>query len=165
MEDVRVPVQELSLARRYVTELTNFGWWTDLLESYLKTYRPLLIPSSKKKGGHNFVFVTRSGTPFTANYFSDFLSTLLFRHTGQRVATNILRSSFVTHFYSSEAAHARECGHCDAPLCRPGFASVRSAQHERQEAQGAGATCLVLHSAEHMPVEIKTFNYVLLNPV
>ena len=48
--------------------------------------------------------MTRHGTPFAANYFSDFLSTLLFRHTGQRVATNILRSSFVTHFYSSDEA-------------------------------------------------------------
>ena len=85
-----------------VTELTesNFGWWTALFESYLETYRPLIVASSssKKKGNdnHNFVFVTRHGTPFVANYFSDFLSTLLFRHTGQRVVTNILRSSFVT---------------------------------------------------------------------
>lgn len=88
-----------------VTELTesNFGWWTALLESYLETYRPLLV-ASKSKDQHDFVFVTRHGTSFTANYFSDFLSTLLFRHTGQRVATNILRSSFVTHFYSSDEA-------------------------------------------------------------
>jgi hypothetical protein len=85
---------------------SNFGWWTDLLQSYLETYRLLLVSSlsSKQKKVHDFVFVTRHGTPFTANYFSDFLSTLLFRHTGQRVATNILRSSFVTHFYSSEEA-------------------------------------------------------------
>lgn len=93
-----------------VTELkeSNFGWWTALLQSYLEKYRPLLVSSSssskQKKNKHDFLFVTRHGTPFTANYFSDFLSTLLFRHTGQRVATNILRSSFVTHFYSSDEA-------------------------------------------------------------
>lgn len=103
-----------------VTELTesNFGWWTALFQSYLETYRPLLVRSSssssssstssktkkKKDDDHRFVFVTRHGMPFTANYFSEFLSKLLFRHTGQRVATNILRSSFVTHFYGSEEA-------------------------------------------------------------
>jgi hypothetical protein len=90
-----------------VTELkeSNFGWWTALLQSYLDKYRPLLAFSSKqRKDKHDFLFVTRQGTPFTANYFSDFLSTLLFRHTGQRVATNILRSSFITHFYSSNEA-------------------------------------------------------------
>ena len=110
LEDVRVAVQELPLARRDA-ELTesNFSWWTALFESYLETYRPLLVSSSspkkkKQNDEHNFVFVTRHGTPFAANYFSDFLSTLLFRHTGQRVATNILRSSFVTHFYSSDEA-------------------------------------------------------------
>ena len=75
----------------------------------METYRPLLVSSSsskkkKQNDEHNFVFMTRHGTPFAANYFSDFLSTLLFRHTGQRVATNILRSSFVTHFYSSDEA-------------------------------------------------------------
>ena len=58
---------------------SNFGWWNALFESYLETYRPLIVASSSKKKGnddHNFVFMTRHGTPFAANYFSDFLSTL-----------------------------------------------------------------------------------------
>ncbi len=84
-----------------VTELSNFAWWTDLFQMYQKTYRPLLLG---KKNKHDYVFMTRQGQCFTASYFSDFLSTLLSRHTGQKVATNILRSSFVTHFYGSEAA-------------------------------------------------------------
>ncbi len=84
-----------------VTELSNFAWWTDLFKTYQKIYRPLLLG---KKNKHDHVFVTRQGQCFTATYFSDFLSTLLSRHTGQKVATNILRSSFVTHFYGSEAA-------------------------------------------------------------
>lgn len=54
--------------------------------------------------GHNYVFVTRSGDPFSGPYFSEFLSTLLYKHTGKRVATNGLRSSFITSFYGSEAA-------------------------------------------------------------
>ena len=34
-----------------ITELTesNFGWWTALFESYLETYRPLIVASSSKK--------------------------------------------------------------------------------------------------------------------
>jgi hypothetical protein len=82
------------------TELTAFAWWIELFQLYQKN-RPLLLGKQHK---HDFVFVARQGTPFTANYFSDFLSTLLHRHTGQRVATNILRSSFVTHFYGTDDA-------------------------------------------------------------
>ena len=82
-----------------VTELSSFPWWTDLFQLYHKTYRPLLL-----RGNHDFVFLTRSGEPFTGPYFSEFISNLMSRHTGKRVATNLLRSSFVTHFYSSDAA-------------------------------------------------------------
>jgi hypothetical protein len=82
------------------TELTAFAWWIELFQLYQKN-RPLLLGKQHK---HDFVFVARQGTPFTANYFSDFLSTLLHRHTGQRIATNILRSSFVTHFYGTDDA-------------------------------------------------------------
>jgi hypothetical protein len=81
--------------------LTASKWWTNLLATYLGDYHPLLRHGIE----HEFVFMTRQGTPFTAPYFSEFLSSLLFRHTGQRVAVNMLRSSFVTHFYSSDAAH------------------------------------------------------------
>ncbi len=84
-----------------VTELSNFAWWTDLFQTYQKTYQPLLLG---KKNQHDYVFMTRQGQCFTASYFSDFLSTLLSRHTGQKVATNILRSSFVTHFYGTDDA-------------------------------------------------------------
>ena len=84
------------------TNLTQFEWWTDLLQLYLGVYRPLLVTDYKM---HRYVFVTRSGDSFTSNYFSDFISSLLFRHTGKRVATNGLRSSFVTSFYDSEAAN------------------------------------------------------------
>jgi hypothetical protein len=88
-----------------VTELTASKWWTDLLATYLADYHPLLRHGIE----HEFIFMTRQGTPFKAPYFSEFLSSLLFRHTGQRVAVNMLRSSFVTHFYSSDAAQDPSC--------------------------------------------------------
>ena len=54
---------------------------------------------------HRFAFVTRSGDPFTNSYWSENISKLLFHHTGNRVATNLLRSSFVTHFRDSDGSH------------------------------------------------------------
>ena len=84
------------------TELRPFGWWTDLFETYISTYRPILLKEASQP--HNYVFVTRGGDPFSGPYFSEFLSTLLYKHTGKRVATNGLRSSFITSFYGSEAA-------------------------------------------------------------
>ncbi len=84
-----------------VTPLSSFPWWTALFEQYRSRYRPLLVDAKQR---HDYVFVTRAGKEFTANYFSDFISNLMFQHTGQRVATNLLRSSFVTHFYASDAA-------------------------------------------------------------
>jgi hypothetical protein len=50
------------------------------------------------------VFLTRSEDVFTNSYWRENISKLLFQHTGNRVATNLLRSSFVTHFYNSDAA-------------------------------------------------------------
>jgi hypothetical protein len=75
-----------------ITELFQFPWWTALFEQYYLTYRPLLI--GRSHANHNYIFVTRAGAPFTGNYFSEFISNLLHRHTGKRVATNLLRSSF-----------------------------------------------------------------------
>jgi hypothetical protein len=54
-----------------VTELkeSNFGWWTALVQSYLEKYCALLVSSSsskQRKDKHDFLFVPRHGTPFTA---------------------------------------------------------------------------------------------------
>ena len=87
--------------------LESFPWWTELLSTYLTVYRPLIV-----HGDHRFVFVTRGGEPFTNSYFSETISKLLFQHTGQRVATNLLRSSFITHFYNSDASQDRTL--CDS---------------------------------------------------
>jgi hypothetical protein len=84
------------------TELSQFVWWTQLFETYVNSgYRSILLGPNKD---HKFVFVTRGGEMFTPSYFSDFVSNLLFKHTNVRIATNLLRSSFITHFYNSEAS-------------------------------------------------------------
>jgi hypothetical protein len=82
--------------------LRSFDWWTKLFEVYIESYRPILLKEASRP--HNYVFVTRGGDPFSGPYFSEFISTLLYKHTGKRVATNGLRSSFVTSFYASDAA-------------------------------------------------------------
>jgi hypothetical protein len=85
------------------TALSEFQWWTELLEQYLNEgYRNILVPDDGNK--HRYLFVTRSGDLFQPGYFSEFISGLLYKHTKVRVATNILRSSFITHFYNSPEA-------------------------------------------------------------
>lgn len=84
-----------------VTELSSFQWWIELFELYMASYRSLLVD---KKNKHNYVFLTKTGKPFSGPYYSDYISSLLFKHTGVRAATNLLRSSFVTTFYGSEAS-------------------------------------------------------------
>lgn len=105
------------------TELVRFQWWTDLFESYISTYRPILLKKASR--GHNYVFVTRSGEPFSGPYFSEFISSLIYKHTGKRVATNGLRSSFITSFYGSDAAKD--------PEMRESLAKVM--RHSTKEAQ------------------------------
>ncbi len=95
-----------------VTELDQFDWMTKLMGEYLETYRPLLVGGFK----HRFVFCTRMGVPFTQSNFSEFLSSLIKRHTGQKVGVNLLRASAVTQFYDSDKA--------DSPQARESFARV-----------------------------------------
>lgn len=82
------------------TELQAFGWWTKLLELYLEKFRPILLQGQP----HRFVFCSRSGKPFSESNFSAYLATLIHRHTGKRVGTNLLRSSIITEFYGSDAS-------------------------------------------------------------
>ncbi len=81
-------------------ELTDFNWWTGLLDHYLRHYRSLMLHGQ----AHRFVFCARNGKPFTESSFSTFLSNLTFRLTGKRVSTNLLRSSVITEFYGSDAS-------------------------------------------------------------
>lgn len=83
-----------------VTELPDPSsrWWTDLLRLFLEDYRHMLM---RKDNPHNFVFPTKTGAVFEGSYFSDTISSLIQKNTGIKVATNTLRSSFLTWFYST----------------------------------------------------------------
>lgn len=97
----------------------QFGWWIDLLQTYFATFRPMLEPENR------FVFLTTRGEPFKEGYFSSYVSGLVHQLTGQRVSVNLLRSSFVTHFYASEQAQDPEVRQSVAQVMRH---SVREAQ-------------------------------------
>jgi hypothetical protein len=104
------------------TDLDVFDWWCHLFETYLESYRPLLVGAACD---HSFVFVTKTAKPFSGSYYSDYISTLLFKLTGVAAATNLLRSSFVTSFYDSDAAND--------PKMRESVAQVM--RHSSKEAQ------------------------------
>ena len=105
-----------------VTELDAFGWWCDLFELYITNYRSVLVGEDCE---HLFVFVTKTGKPFSGSYWSDTISSLLLEHTGVSAATNLLRSSFVSAFYDSAVS--------SDPKMRESVAQVM--RHSSKEAQ------------------------------
>lgn len=113
------------------TDITQFGWWTNLFVDYFEDYRPKITGEND----HRFVFVTRHGEPFTHSYFSEFISSLLFRHTGQKVATNLLRSSFVTHFYNTSESSDPVMRESIASLMRHSVAEARKTYDRRTSTQ------------------------------
>ena len=105
-----------------VTELDAFGWWCDLFELFVTRYRSVLVG---EECDHLFVFVTKTGKPFSGSYWSDTISSLLLEHTGVSAATNLLRSSFVSAFYDSAVS--------SDPKMRESVAQVM--RHSSKEAQ------------------------------
>jgi hypothetical protein len=105
-----------------VTDLDVFDWWCQLFETYQESYRSLIVGAACD---HSFVFVTKTAKPFSGPYWSDYISTLLFKLTGVAAATNLLRSSFVTSFYDSDTAND--------PKMRESVAQVM--RHSSKEAQ------------------------------
>ncbi len=67
-------------------------------------YRRLLLPKDADAVTH--VFVNTNGSQFTTSGFSTYLSRLLSRLTGRNATSNILRSSFVTNLFESDASEA-----------------------------------------------------------
>lgn len=59
-------------------------------------YRKVLTTSKK----HHYLFVDGDGDCFEANSFSKYLGNLIERLSGQRVTSNLLRSSFISALYS-----------------------------------------------------------------
>lgn len=121
----RIYVSDFKNARSFgadTTDLDVFDWWCHLLETYLESYRPVIVGAACD---HSFVFVTKTAKPFSGSYYSDYISSLLFKLTGVAAATNLLRSSFVTSFYDSDAAND--------PKMRESVAQVM--RHSLKEAQ------------------------------
>ncbi len=113
------------------TDVTQFDWWTNLFVKYVEVYRPKLVGHN----AHRFVFVTRHGESFSNSYFSDFLSSLLCRHTGKKVATNLLRSSFVTHFYNASESSDPVMCESIASIMRHSVAEARKTYDRRTSTQ------------------------------
>lgn len=83
------------------TDLSKFQWWTELLQQYLKDGFWDLRMHDKDT---QFLFLTKAGDSFETGYFSDYLARRIEKLTGVHVATNAIRSSFITHFYNSDAS-------------------------------------------------------------
>lgn len=75
-----------------------FSDLNDALNQYLlQGYRQVLSPDRDVK----FVFVNNNGAGFESSSFSKYLSSVLFRLTGCKPTSNILRSSFVVNLLQS----------------------------------------------------------------
>lgn len=84
-----------------------FPDFTSCLSLYLDSYRSKLFASRSADSKHRYLFMNVEGRPFSANGdFSAYLSALLFRLTGVRSNSNLLRSAFVTNLYSSDVSDA-----------------------------------------------------------
>ncbi len=85
-----------------------FPDFVQCLHLYLESsYRSKLFSSRNADAKHRYVFMNAEGRPFSANgEFSAYLSGLLFKLTGVRSNSNLLRSAFVTNLYSSDASDA-----------------------------------------------------------
>lgn len=76
----------------------RFPEFCDSLRRYIDDgYRKTLVSSHK----HHFVFVDAGGDGFDDRSFSRYLGTLLQRLSGQRMTSNLLRSSFISDLSSS----------------------------------------------------------------
>ncbi len=79
-----------------------FSDLNDVLNQYLlQGYRDCLVNDSD----HKYVFVTTKGEKFESSSYSKYLSSLLFRLTGSKSTSNILRSSFVVNLLESPEGH------------------------------------------------------------
>jgi hypothetical protein len=79
-----------------------FSDLNDVLNQYLlQGYRNCLVNDS----AHRYVFVNTMGAKFESSSYSKYLSSLLFRLTGSKSTSNILRSSFVVNLLESPEGH------------------------------------------------------------
>ena len=79
-----------------------FSDLSDALNQYLlQGYRNCLVNDD----AHRYIFVNTMGSKFESSSYSKYLSSLLFRLTGCKSTSNILRSSFVVNLLESPEGH------------------------------------------------------------
>jgi hypothetical protein len=83
------------------------------LIEYLGEGRPALLRAAQRSTpialaasltAHRYVFVNRSGRPFSAPSWTQLVQGVFERETGRRIGNNLLRDSFVTHVYAGDVS-------------------------------------------------------------
>jgi hypothetical protein len=83
------------------------------LIEYLGEGRPTLLRAAQRSTPialaaslttHRYVFVNRSGRPFSAPSWTQLVQGVFERETGRRIGNNLLRDSFVTHVYAGDVS-------------------------------------------------------------
>jgi hypothetical protein len=83
------------------------------LIEYLGEGRPALLRAAQcstpvalaaSLTAHRYVFVNRSGRPFSAPSWTQLVQGVFERETGRRIGNNLLRHSFVTHVYAGDVS-------------------------------------------------------------
>jgi site-specific recombinase XerD len=83
------------------------------LIEYLGEGRPALLRAAQHSTpiaaatsltAHRYVFVNRSGRPFSAPSWTQLVQGVFERETGRRIGNNLLRDSFVTHVYAGDVS-------------------------------------------------------------
>jgi hypothetical protein len=83
------------------------------LIEYLGEGRPALLRAAQRSTPiaaaaslttHRYVFVNRSGRPFSAPSWTQLVQGAFERETGRRIGNNLLRDSFVTHVYAGDVS-------------------------------------------------------------
>jgi hypothetical protein len=67
-------------------------------------HRSTPIAAAASLTAHRYVFVNRSGRPFSAPSWTQLVQEVFERETGRRIGNNLLRDSFVTHVYAGDVS-------------------------------------------------------------
>jgi hypothetical protein len=83
------------------------------LIEYLGEGRPALLRATQRSTPaaavaslttHRYVFVNRSGRPFSASSWTQLEQGVFEREAGRRIGSNLLRDSFITHVYAGDVS-------------------------------------------------------------
>jgi hypothetical protein len=110
----------ISLSMQYKTDAKYGPMLTELHPlliqppvEYLGEGRPALLRATQRSTPiafsaslttHRYVFVSRSGRPYSASSWTQLVQGVFERETGRRISNNLLRDSFVTHVYAGDVS-------------------------------------------------------------